>query len=200
MPQETPAAVRRAAAPAAPDFADKNRSARRFPRGNCNAPLVDHHSTSDSWRAWLEANGRRFLLFARDQTRCEADAHDVLQDALVQSWRRHAHGPPPDALVFATIRRRAIDLARSNDRRERRELAAPEWFAADDAGPSLDAELDRAVMTLPPNLREVLVLKTWGGLTFQDIAATLGVPLNTAASRYRYALERLRETMKEARS
>jgi RNA polymerase sigma-70 factor (ECF subfamily) len=35
-----------------------------------------------------------------------------------ESWRRHGHAPPPDALVFATIRRRAIDLARREQRRE----------------------------------------------------------------------------------
>lgn len=151
-----------------------------------------------SWRTWLEASGRRFLLFARDQTRCEADAHDVLQDALVESWRRHGDAPPPAALVFATIRRRAIDLARRNDRRERRELAV-EWFVAGD-GPALDAELERAVKALPPNLREVVVLKTWSGLTFQQIADTLGIPMNTAASRYRYALEHLRDALKEVRS
>lgn len=149
------------------------------------------------WRSWLEANGRRFLLFARDQTRCEADAHDVLQDALVESWRRHGEAPPPDALVFATIRRRAIDLARRNERRELREHAV-EWFVAANE-PALDAELERAVKALPPNLREVVVLKVWSELTFQQVADTLGIPLNTAASRYRYALEHLREALKEAR-
>ena len=42
------------------------------------------------------------------------------------------------------------------------------------------------------------MLKIWSGLTFQEIAGTLGIPANTAASRYRYALERLRASMKEA--
>jgi RNA polymerase sigma-70 factor (ECF subfamily) len=35
-------------------------------------------------------------------------------------------------------------------------------------------------------------LKLWEGLTFEDIAGVLGIPANTAASRYRYALEKLR--------
>ena len=117
----------------------------------------------------------------------------------MESWRRHAHAPPPEALVFATIRRRAIDLARREHRRERRELAAPEWFAAQPEELGFDAELERAVRTLPPHLREVVVLKTWSGLTFQEIAVTLGIPLNTAASRYRYALEHLRGALKELR-
>lgn len=119
----------------------------------------------------------------------------------MESWRRHgSDAPPPDALVFATIRRRAIDLARREDRRTRRELAAPEWFdATQPEEPGADAELERAVKNLPSHLREVVVLKTWGGLTFAQIAETLAVPMNTAASRYRYALEHLREALKELR-
>ena len=95
-----------------------------------------------------------------------------MQDALVESWRRGGGAEPPDAaLVFATIRRRAIDAARRTERRERREHAGAAdelWFAP-------------------------------GELTFQQIADTVGIPLNTAASRYRYALERLRVALKEVR-
>ncbi len=117
----------------------------------------------------------------------------------MESWRRHGEAPPPEALVFATIRRRAIDLARRNDRRKQREQNASGWFASANE-PPLDAELEHAVKALPPNLREVVVLKVWSGLTFQQVANTLGIPPNTAASRYRYALDHLREVLKEVRS
>jgi RNA polymerase sigma-70 factor (ECF subfamily) len=43
----------------------------------------------------------------------------------------------------------------------------------------------------------VLTLKIWGELTFAEIAVTLGVPANTAASRYRYGLVELRKLTKE---
>jgi RNA polymerase sigma-70 factor (ECF subfamily) len=161
---------------------------------------VDFNAQPQTWRSWLSANGRRFLLFARDQTRNEADAHDVLQDSLVESWKRHgADAPPPDALVFATIRRRSIDLARRTDRRARREVEA-DWFATDSSEASIDAELEQAVKALLPIYREVVVLKVWSGLTFQQVADTLGIPLNTAASRYRYALDHLRSALKEVQS
>lgn len=161
---------------------------------------MDSNAPPPSWRSWLSANGRRFLLFAGDQTRCDADACDVLQDSLVESWKRHgADEPPPDALVFATIRRRAIDLARRMDRREKRELEVG-WFDPGSADTPLDAELEQAVKALPPIYREVVVLKVWSGLTFQQVAETLGVPLNTAASRYRYALDHLRVALKEVES
>ena len=161
---------------------------------------MDHTELPQDWRTWLEANARRFLLFARDQTRSEADAQDVLQDALVEVWRRGGGRTPDHALVFATIRRRAIDLARRDGRRDIREQAAPEWFQPSTVEAGHDDELDRAVKSLPSHLREVVVLKTWSELTFQQIADTLGIPLNTAASRYRYALEHLRAALKEVRS
>ena len=155
--------------------------------------------TPDDWRDWLRENGRRYLLYARQQTRAEADAEDVLQDALVESWQR-AKGVPEHALVFATIRRRAIDQARSATSRAAREAEEhPEapWFAPIDAEQrETERLLEEAVIALAPNYREVVTLKVWGGLTFQQIAAVTGVPLNTAASRYRYALEELRHTLK----
>jgi len=160
---------------------------------------VQRTPTPDEWRDWLRENGRRYLLYARQQTRAEADAEDVLQDALVESWQR-ANGVPESALVFATIRRRAIDLARSADRRAvREEEQQPEalWFAPQEVeNRETERLLEQAVIRLAPNYREVVTLKMWGGLTFQQIAEVTGVPLNTAASRYRYALEELRQALK----
>ncbi|MGY8716457.1 MAG: RNA polymerase sigma factor, partial [Verrucomicrobiia bacterium] len=48
---------------------------------------------------------------------------------------------------------------------------------------------------LPSEQREVVVLKVWGGLTFAQIAEQLDLSANTAASRYRYALTKLREAL-----
>jgi RNA polymerase sigma-70 factor, ECF subfamily len=154
--------------------------------------------TPDEWRSWLRENGGRYLLYARQQTRTESDAEDVLQDAIVEAWQR-AGRMPADALVFATIRRRAIDLARSADRRAiREEDHQPEapWFVQDVENRETQRLLELAVTALPDTYREVVSLKIWGGLTFQQIAELTEVPLNTAASRYRYALEELRQNLK----
>jgi RNA polymerase sigma-70 factor, ECF subfamily len=55
--------------------------------------------------------------------------------------------------------------------------------------------LRRAVARLAPERREVVSLKIWQGLTFGEIGEVTGVPANTAASRYRYALEDLRRAL-----
>jgi RNA polymerase sigma-70 factor (ECF subfamily) len=59
-------------------------------------------------------------------------------------------------------------------------------------------ELERALQSLPAEQREVIALKVDGGLTFAEVAACLGVSQNTAASRYRYALEKLRAALGDA--
>ena len=50
---------------------------------------------------------------------------------------------------------------------------------------------------MPEEQRTVVILKTWRDKTFREIGEMLEVSENTAASRYRYAMERLRGLMEE---
>ena len=155
------------------------------------------------WDQWLAHHAPKLLLFARQQARCEADAHELVQDALVEAWRQQADGVPPmPGVVFGLIRRRAIDLARRNDRRVNRETVSQEaalqdWFAPEIEDRERARLLQDALSQLHETQRQVVTLKIWGGLTFAEIAAALDIPANTAASRYRYALEELRKLTKE---
>lgn len=147
------------------------------------------------YREW----SARFLLFARQQTRTHADAEDVLQDALVHVWSKREVFPTIDpGLVFTHIRRLAVDHSRRNQRRETREsrYAAgdePDWF--DPRKPLAEKELESCLRQLPPEQQEVLVLKIWGEQTFESVGETLDISPNTAASRYRYGLERLKRIL-----
>ena len=57
--------------------------------------------------------------------------------------------------------------------------------------------IERTLGTLPDQQKEVVIMKIWGGLTFQGIAEALDIPSNTAASRYRYALGTLRGSLQQ---
>jgi len=155
------------------------------------------------WAQWLARYAPALLLFARQQTGGEADARDLVQDAVVESWRRQDNGaPPPLGLVYATIRHRAVDLARRNERRLDREVAAhldrpPCWFDSGLDERERDMLIQKAMSNLPEIYRAVVTLKVWGGLTFGEIAETLEIPANTAASRYRYGLIELRKLTRE---
>jgi len=157
--------------------------------------------TSSDWQQWLASQAPRFLLFARQQSRSEADAQDLVQEAVVECWQKESGGaPPPLAQVFATIRRRAVDLARRRERRERREQSADApaecWFDASAEDRERGRLIQEAMNQLPEIYCEVITLKIWGGLTFAEIAEALAVPANTAASRYRYGLAELRKLTK----
>jgi DNA-directed RNA polymerase specialized sigma subunit, sigma24 homolog len=114
----------------------------------------------------------------------------------------HDGAPPAVALVFATIHRRAIDLGRRDQRRAGRELASAEqepeaWFDTGVEDRERTQLIQDALGRLPEIYRAVITLKVWGELTFAEIAETLQIPANTAASRYRYGLEELRKLTKE---
>lgn len=164
---------------------------------------MDKLTAQNVWRQWIDAHASRLLLFARQQTRSEADAQDLVQDAMVEAWQRqNNNSPPPLPLVFATIHRRAIDLARREDRRAHREQTAMQpqseaWFDTRLEDRELGHLVQGAINRLPEGYREVLTLKVWGDLTFAEIAEALGIPANTAASRYRYGLAELRKLTKE---
>ena len=157
---------------------------------------------SQEWRDWLDRNGSRLMLFARQQTRCEADAEDVLQSALVRTWKVHKGAPDHQvvSLAYTNVRRCAIDLGRSNERRKRREEESAldrgelvAWFELpeDDTSRALQVALSK----LPEKFQEVITLKIWGELTFDQIGKTLDISPNTAASRYRYGMEALRKSL-----
>ena len=79
-----------------------------------------------------------------------------------------------------------------------------ERLAAMEAGPTERAELDdmarhvmRAVMMLPEVQREVFLMRVQGDLSFNEIATTLGIPLNTALGRMHDAMGKLKKWLAE---
>jgi RNA polymerase sigma-70 factor (ECF subfamily) len=157
----------------------------------------------ECWKEWFERHGPGLLLYARQCTRSLADAEDVVQEAFVRFWRNQRKlGGEPLALLFTSVRRAAVDLARRDGRRGIRETSSDgpsdgsgRIFEAPLEGADRRAAIESALRRLPDGQREVLALKIWGGLTFDAIGAQLGLSPNTAASRYRYALEALRREL-----
>jgi RNA polymerase sigma-70 factor (ECF subfamily) len=141
-----------------------------------------------------DAHAHHLYAFARRLVGDEAE--ECVQEVFVSLAERGLAGVEDvRAYLFSSLRHAA--RARVQQGRRRAELhqrAAPldEAHAADPQGAR---ELARALAGLPLEQREVVALKVDGGLTFAEIGAVLGVPLNTAASRYRYALSKLKERL-----
>ena len=168
------------------------------------------------WREWLSENGSKLLLFARQQTRRQEDAEDILQEALVKLARKVDEGifvGGQEAwmpFLYTQIRREAIDLGRRNDRRKKREETVVEdeqcqsggedaWFESAGYDEERRSLLEAALKELPGKFSDVIVMKIWGGRTFAQIGDILEISMNTAASRYRYGIEALRKRLSGAR-
>lgn len=135
----------------------------------------------------------------------EAETRDTLQEVFLRLAAR------PELLDGARDARRfllrmahnlAIDRMRRRIAREHAVSAlareSVERFAS---SPDPDVglfrrELQIAMDSLPVEQRTVVHLKLWEELTFDAIADVLEIPLNTAASRYRYGLDKLRERLR----
>jgi RNA polymerase sigma-70 factor, ECF subfamily len=160
----------------------------------------------ETWQDWFHRYGPKLLLCARQWTCSVADAEDIVQEAFVRYWRHQRHLPgEPMALMVTSIRRAALDLLRRDHRRVGREERAftgerenIALFQLPLEGEERRAGIEDALRRLPPEQREVLVLKIWGELTFEEIGSELVVSPNTAASRYRYALAALRQELTAA--
>ena len=158
-----------------------------------------------NWTDWFNFHGPRLLLFARQWAGGHNEAQDIMQEAFMRFWQARERARDPAAYMYACVRNCALESRRSGGRRERREQAAvrerpAHVEAAFEALPEKDEfrrSVEAALERLPEEQRQVLVLKIWGELTFEQVAEVMEVPPSTAASRFRYGLTALRRELKE---
>jgi RNA polymerase sigma-70 factor (ECF subfamily) len=132
-------------------------------------------------------------------TKCEADARDLLQDLFIK-LARGVKDPALNqkALVYRIAHNLAIDwLRRQAARGDVKQRLLGELDSNPRCSHNPDSDLlatsfASAMQTLPEEQLAVVQLRLFDGLTFEEIAAVQEVPLNTAASRWHYAIEKLR--------
>ncbi len=147
-----------------------------------------------------DEHAQALYCFLLNLTRNEEDCRDLLQDVFVKTARDPGllDGVRNErSFLLRMAHNAAIDLFRRRAARredDRSPAADAPLFApaADPDAETFRAALHGALAELPPEQRAVLHLKLWEGLTFDEIAEALDIPLNTAASRYRYGLDKLR--------
>ncbi|HEV7404245.1 MAG TPA: sigma-70 family RNA polymerase sigma factor [Chthoniobacteraceae bacterium] len=151
-----------------------------------------------------DAHADALFGFLLNLTREEADSRDALQEVFVKLARR------PELLdgvrdergfLLRLAHHAALDLFRRKETRTRHETRfAAEAPLFEAGGPGDESAFREAVSTalaeVPEEQRAVVHLKLWEGLTFEAIAEVLGLSPNTAASRYRYALDKLRDRLR----
>lgn len=126
-----------------------------------------------------------------------AAAEDVLQDAFCQLAHALRRQPDVGTLAYLTTIVRNECYSRLRRRRRSPVVEEPPLLEPVAPGTSRDEQLmvEQALRALPAEQREVIYLKVYEGLTFQEIGDRCGVSLNTAASRYRYAIDAMRRVL-----
>ena len=152
-----------------------------------------------------DEHAQALFAFLLHFTRNESDTRDVLQEIFVKLARQPGllrEARDKRSFLIRLAHNSAIDLMRRRGTRDKYHdqlgEEAVQVFAPthDPDAAAYRAELSKALAELPAEQRAVVHLKLWQGLTFEQIAAALEIPLNTAASRYRYGLDKLRERLR----
>jgi RNA polymerase sigma-70 factor (ECF subfamily) len=132
-------------------------------------------------------------------------AEDMAQEAFLRAWINLPSFRPQSSLrnwLYRIAVNATLDVLRRR-KEETLEDEAAQMVPDQAAGPETTliekeqvALLQQAMRSLPEAARSVLVLREYGGLSYQEIASVLDVPVGTVMSRLNYARNRLRELLK----
>ena len=152
-----------------------------------------------------DAHASALFAYLLNLTRNEAETLDVLQETFLKLARQPdllIDVEEPRGFLIRLSHNLVIDRIRRQESRQRRHEALcpdPTSLFAPSADPDTQAfreVLESALEELPPEQRSVVHLHLWEGLTFDRIGEITGIPMNTAASRYRYGIDKLRERLR----
>lgn len=143
--------------------------------------------------------------YARALTGDAWAADDLVQDTLeraCQRWQLWAAGSDLRAWLFTLMHNLFVDGARRALRQQAGQRVDVEDVANELVGtpgaPEQALDLQRCLLRLPPEQREVLLLVTLQDLGYEEVARITGVPVGTVMSRLSRARSRLRELMEGA--
>ncbi|MFT7776819.1 RNA polymerase sigma factor [Roseateles sp.] len=144
----------------------------------------------------------RLRRYARVLRRNREDADDLVQDTLERAWSRVGHWQGVGDMrtwLFSIMHNLHVDALRRG-RLETVDLdgQAPEIpVAAAQAERLALRDLQRALLALPREQRDVLLLVALDGMAYAEVAQALGIPAGTVMSRLSRGRERLRQLMSQ---
>jgi RNA polymerase sigma-70 factor (ECF subfamily) len=161
-----------------------------------HGPSDKRPATAELLGALLDRHGPALALYAAHWTDA---ADDCVQEALVELARQRATPENVVAWLYRVVKNRALNAARGERRRRERETRVAQRRLADDNTKTFDRwdaqAVTEALERLTENGREVVVMRIWGGLTFEQIAAALSISTSTAHRIYQQALRELHEQL-----
>lgn len=150
------------------------------------------------FESFYEAKAAALVLYGRALGLSHGEAEDVVQETFLVLMQRPEPPREPEHYCLRTFRNRALNYKRSLWRRLTRELESKRWFEKETGESPAERAAMQALASLPPEQREVIVLKIWNHCTFDEIGALLEISPNTAAGRYRYGLQKIKSQLEGA--
>lgn len=181
-----------------------------FERSHDDRQLIDAILAGDLelFRAFVDREGSNVTAICRRMLGDPVDAQDVAQEAFLQAYRRLATYRG-DAPFSAWLRRIAIRAAGARLAARRDEVrldadaldprAASLESGDDPEVTALDTEeraaIVDAVRTLPEAQRDAILMRFFGDMSLQEIAATSDLPVGTVKSRLHRGIAALRDQL-----
>ncbi len=135
------------------------------------------------------------ILYGRALGLSHGEAEDVLQETFLALMQKPAPPREPEHYCLRSFRNRALNYKRSLWRRLTRELESQRWFERSPGEDPAEREAMRCLAGLPVEQREAVVLKIWNQYTFEEIGGLLDISPHTAAGRYRYGLQKIKNQL-----
>jgi len=158
--------------------------------------------TDENQPGWCEAlyqqKAAELIVYGRALGLSHGEAEDVLQETFVALLKLEERPQRPEHYCVRAFRNRVLNYRRSLWRRFTREWESLRWFERSADETAAERRAMRGLAELPRDQREAIVLKIWHHYTFEEIGTLLGISPNTAAGRYRYGLQKLRNSLKGA--
>ncbi len=175
-----------------------------FPEGASAVPLLTRVGRGDplAVRECIDQYERLVWSLARRYSRTREDAEDAAQEAFVALWSSAGRYDPARGseayFVALIVRRRMIERLRAQGRTPRVEPIEEADAVASEGHPDRAVEASlacREVAKLPPAEQTILLLSTRDGLTHEEIASRVGMPLGSVKTHLSRAIRRLRAAL-----
>jgi len=159
---------------------------------------VSHPGQSNWCETLYAAKATELVLYGRALGLGHGEAEDVLQETFIALMQLPDAPEKPEHYCMRSFRNRALNYRRTLWRRLTREWESLRWFERTPEESPAERAAMACLAELPLDQREAIVLKIWHDCTFEEIGGLLDISPNTAAGRYRYGLQKIRQKLENA--
>jgi RNA polymerase sigma-70 factor (ECF subfamily) len=170
---------------------------------NCDRDLINafRRGSHKAFEILYTRYKRRLYVYAYSLLKSESEAEEAMQDVfmkLISNTEAFVETDDISPLLFTVCRNYCFNLVKRRNLAKKQSDDPRFQILEEDSPLKTVAEREEAqilneiIGSLPAEQREVLVMKVYGGLTFKQIAQTVGEPQGTVATRYRSAIEKVK--------